>query len=341
MAASGAAFAATSNVDVYGTVDAGVTAIDAKINGVTLQDTVLVGGMPGNIEGSKIGLKGSEDLGGGLKAIWQIESTIDVDGTAGRGFGTRNTFVGVSGGFGTVIVGRHDTPEKLSTGSLDMFADQTGDYNQSLTIVDTRENNVIAYISPDYNGFHVAVAAVAGEGDGVVGSTETATQSNISNANGFDHWSGAAIYKNGPLHVSGAMTSLKAGYAIDLRDVTGQADTAIGASVTNADIDIYRIGLGYTMGDLKLAAVYQNIDVDGVELFETGYTVGAAYAMGPITIKAQYNERENLLKGWTIGADYALSKRTTVKFAHTSQEEESGAVNAEVKMTTLNLRHNF
>jgi predicted porin len=340
VAAAPVAFAATSNVDVYGAIDASVTNVDVKINGVTLADNTVVGSLPGALDGSKIGLKGSEDLGGGMKAVWQVESTIDVDGGASRTFGTRNTYVGLSGGFGTVLAGRHDTPEKMSTGALDLFADQNGDYNQSLTIVDTRENNVIAYVSPDFSGMHFAVAAVAGEGDGVT-TGETAAAANASNNNGLmDHWSAAAIYKNGPLHASAAMTSIKAGYVVDLRDVMAQADTALGAATTT-DIDIYRIGLGYTIGDLKMTAIYQNIDVDGVNILEKGYVVGAAYTMGPIVLKAQYNERENLLKGWTVGADYNLSKRTAVKVAYTNQKEESGVVDFSAKLLSVGLRHSF
>ncbi len=268
-----------------------------------------------------------------MKAIWQVESQIDVDGGASRTFGTRNTFAGLSGGFGTVIIGRHDTPEKLSTGPLDMFADQVGDFNTSLTIVDTRENNVVAYISPDFNGLHGAIAAVAGEQAGTTGNTDR---------NGLaDHWSGALIYKNGPLHLSGAMTKLKSGYAVDFRDILGATDTAIGASVTAADIDIYRIGAGYTMGDLSVSAVYQNIDVDGVNAYEKGYTVGAKYNMGPIALKAQYNEREDVLKGWTVGVDYNMSKRTKAYVSYTSQEEESGSVAVDATVLTAGLRHNF
>ena len=124
------AMAATSNVDVYGLMHFAIE--DTNVNGQDLQVTDRV---------SRIGFKGSEDLGGGLKAIWQIEQQINATNSANTtvttstatittsgghsythnhtasvgngafgGAGLRNTFIGLSGSFGTVLMGRHDTP---------------------------------------------------------------------------------------------------------------------------------------------------------------------------------------------------------------------------------------
>lgn len=318
---SAPAFAATSNVDVYGVLDAAVNHIDVDVNG-TGSKGWTVGENTGN-SGSRLGFKGSEDLGGGLKAVWQIESVVSVD--AESSIGKRNTFVGLGGGFGTVLVGRHDTPEKISTGSLDMFADNTGDYNSNLAIVDTREQNVIAYISPSMSGLTIAAAAVAGE------------FTNAGDNDGLlDHYSIAAMYSNGPLYLSAAYTSLSEGYNLGTLAVFGQNVAAVGA--TTDDHDIFRLGVGYTMGDLKLAAVYQDIDGDNVD--GSGFTVGASYAMGPMVLKAQYNNREDLLEGWTIGADYNLSKRTKAYVAYTTQSEEDGG-DIDVDVFTVGMRHSF
>jgi len=321
--AAPAAFAATANVDVYGILDVSANNIDVKIGSSTSADAWQVG-ENGGTSGSRLGFKGSEDLGNGLKAIWQIESTISVDST--NSIGGRNTFVGLSGGFGTVLAGRHDTPEKISTGAMDMFADNTGDYNSTFTIIDTREQNVIAYMSPAMSGLTLMGAIVAGE-----------TSSNDSL---MDHYSVAATYNNGPLSLAGGYTNISKGYVLSDVKVFGSSLTGFGPNgfTTTSDHDIFRVGASYTLGDLKLAAVYQ--DVDGDDVDGAGYTVGAAYTMGPIVLKGQWNSREDVLEGWTVGADYNLSKRTKAYVTYTDQEAESGS-DVEISVFTVGVRHSF
>jgi predicted porin len=326
--AAPAAFAATSNVDIYGIIDASANSVDVDYDGSKVVDNWMVGNV-GNIDASRIGIKGTEDLGGGLKAIWQVESKLNVD--AETSLGGRNTFVGVSGGFGTVLLGRHDTPEKLSTAKLDLFADSVGDYNFAGTIIDTRETNVIAYISPTFSGFHAAVAAVAGE------------QATGPNDGLADHYSMAAMYENGPIYLGAGYTSVKAGYSVSLDDLMG-VQTNTGVTVTTDDVKMYRLGAGYTMGNLKLVGVYQNVDIDGAGGdIEDGFTLGAAYGMGNITLKAQYNKREDLLKGYTFGADYNMSKRTKAYAVYTKQSEDGNDVidDLNAKILSVGLRHSF
>jgi predicted porin len=63
--------------------------------------------------------------------VWQIESGLGggTDGMGTGSIGTRNTFIGLAGGFGTFVMGRHDTPYKIATGKYDIFGDTIGDYN--------------------------------------------------------------------------------------------------------------------------------------------------------------------------------------------------------------------
>jgi len=332
---SAPAFAATSNVDIYGVIDASVTNVDVKVAGVKIADNWQVGnvGNDSAVDSSRLGFKGTEDLGGGLKAIWQIESKIDVEGT-GTTIGQRNTFLGLAGSFGTVIIGNHDTPEKLSTASLDVFADSVGDYNMMGVIIDTRESDVLAYISPTWSGFHFAVATVAGEGQ--VKNVGAGKNEGIA-----DHYSMTGIYQNGPLHLSVAYTSLKDGYDLSALKFGGNQFLAATAL---PDTKIWRLGAGYTMGDLKLTAVYQNVDIDGFAgALEKGYTLGAAYTMGPIVLKAQYGTREDLLEGWSVGADYNMSKRTKAYVVYTAYDNEtSGPLsNTDLKALRIGLRHSF
>ncbi len=161
---------------------------------------------------SRLGVKGSEDLGNGLKGIYKIEAQVNFAdqanefGTADALFTGRNTFVGLAGGFGTVLIGRHDTPLKMSTGKLDYFADTSADYNgtrsyqndvynpwgysHSADFSDRRADATIAYVSPNWAGLTLAGAIIPGEN---------------SEANSLaDAYSMAAMYENAGIYLAAA-----------------------------------------------------------------------------------------------------------------------------------------
>jgi len=165
-AVSAPAFAATSNVDVYGVLNLSLNYVDpdANIPATTIgQDTST--SITSNA--SRIGFKGTEDLGGGLAAIWQIESGFNADEQTGT-LGNRNTFVGLSGGFGTVLMGNHDTPMKLLGRLVDNFGDTMADSRNilgassagGLSAFDLRTKNTVAYVSPNWSGLTMAAAYV-------------------------------------------------------------------------------------------------------------------------------------------------------------------------------------
>lgn len=306
------AFAATSNVDVYGQVRMSVDSVDSDIAANEMWSV--------NDRVSRIGFKGSEDLGGGMKAVWQIEQQLNSVGTplaTDSAFGnssTRNTFVGLAGGFGTVLVGRHDTPYKLG-GSADLFADTVADAQNGGGIIgsnnfDLRVAGTIAYVSPTFSGFHVAAAIVPGE----AGATP---------ADGLmDAYSLVGVYANGPLAATLAFEN---------------HDDIVDESAWKANVS-------YTMGDLKLGATYEKqSDVLGTNgRDKDAWMVSAAYAMGPITLKAQYGDRDddvntNDLERWTIGADYNLSKRTAV-YALYNDNDANGV---DTETFSIGINHSF
>jgi predicted porin len=242
---------------------------------------------------SRIGFKGSEDLGGGMKAIWQIESALGGNGAVignAATLATRNTFVGLSGDFGTALMGRHDTPYKLGTVGLDIFADTIADYNlgrlgQSLVnnTHDMRNGQALAYISPTWSGFHFAAAVV-------MGNTEAGSLVTAANK-GIDATSVTGVYVNGPLFASLSMQNAR-----------------------NASSKGTKLGLGYTMGDAKVGFVWESINNAGAGTDSKAWLVNGVYNMGPIALKAQYGKNNNAAAAdgdaWALGADYNLSKRT-------------------------------
>jgi predicted porin len=292
------AFAATANVDVYGVL--GISLEDTNASNKDMQVTDRQ---------SRIGFKGAEDLGGGMKAIWQIEQAISAsaggqDGVGGASFANRNSYVGLAGGFGTVLMGRHDTPYKLTTaGKLDVFGDTMGDVNAVgnmatggagrsnatqliSTTHDVRPGNAIAYVSPNFSGLSFSAALVAGNAD--------------NGANTTDAVSLAVGYENGPLY-------LTAGYQ-DLTDAS----------------EAFKLGAGYKFGDFKVGAVYEDVDNE-VGTDRDSWYANVAYAMGAITLKAQYGQLDNGSTDatkLTVGADYSLSKRTATYVLYDSNKTD-------------------
>lgn len=317
--AAPAAFAATANVDVYGIMNIAIEDTDANNVDLDVVDNV-----------SRIGFKGSEDLGGGLKAIWQIEQGINAttaDKTAFGGSGMRNTFVGLSGGFGTALIGRHDTPYKISTGKYDIFGDTIGDYNtgrvDGVSLIDNgqdaRASNAIAYISPTWSGFHFAAAVVT-------------SMDQLNSGDTTDAYSLAGMYANGPL-------TIDAGYQVV------KSAGLLGADDTKA----MKIGAGYTFGDLKVGAVYEDVsDYDGFNDRDS-LMVNGVYNMGAISLKAMYGQADVDTAGsdqdqdlWAVGLDYALSKRTTAYVVYAAGDDDNNATNSgDVSGWNIGMKHSF
>ena len=312
LAAMAAPLAAQADVTVYGIGHVSVDKLDndelsaQQAAAATAVKAVLTGTKVGGEDkaykvvsrASRIGVKASEDLGGGLKAVVGMEWQVDMaDETGGdKNFKARNQYVGLAGGFGTVVVGRHDTPMKMSTGKLDFFGDEAGDYNTIAGFVDHRANNAIAYISPNLNGLTIAGAIVPGEnadnnGDGDVNDGLTAATSI------------AGMYGAGPLY-------LALGYEAADADVT----------LTGEDWKATRAGVGYNVAGLDLAFVYENQD-SGSDAFgdRAVMELGVKYAMGANVIKAAYasagdwSEAEDTdHTGYAVGFDHNFSKSSKV-----------------------------
>jgi predicted porin len=325
VAAAPVAFAATSNVDVYGQAR---VALSNNSNG---------GGMTVTDQASRVGIKGSEDLGGGMAAIWQWESQLNnldvasVSSTAGptqeasaaanaSKTAQRNTFVGIKGAFGTALAGVHDTPYKMG-GSADLFGDTAADSQKSGTGIigrnglDNRSNNAVAYISPDFNGFHAGVATVASESGAM--SSVAAT-------------SAVLVYVNGPLKATYGHEK----FAKSATNMIGQKGD--------------KLNVSYKLGDTTMGATYEKSQAvgtvpDTAKVKDTAYLVSVAHAMGPITLAAQYGKFDDKnstadLKRTTVGAIYALSKRTNVALAYNADDNQT---DPDVKTTTLQLNHSF
>jgi len=307
------AFAATSNVDIGGTMNFSIDSLDADspTNG---RNTNI------SSNASNIFFKGSEDLGGGLKAIWQVQTFFSAGGTGNTdtsfggnadGVGSGNTFVGLAGGFGTVILGKNESPVKLLSRKVDFFNNQIGD-SRNLTVdatgsgvgFDTRPNNMVAYVTPNFSGF----SATLGYFSNITAAAATDTS--------VDGYAAAGSYENGPLFV---------GLGYEQHNLSN-----LGTGLS--DENVWRVAAGYTIGDFKVTGLYQqsndNGGTNGADRKVWG--LGAGYNIGAFLVKASYYDAGELnsvantgAKLYAVGADYTLSKRTKLQFAYAAADNDT------------------
>lgn len=185
---------AQSNVTIYGLVDVGLVHDGGQPGGSI---TKLSSGV---FNGSRWGLRGREDLGGGLSAVFTLENGFQADtgalGQGGLGFG-RQAFVGLNGGFGSVKLGRQYSTIDAVVGGTDPFGGGGAGRNVSLVTANyvngvkgyytNRINNAVTYTSPTIAGY----SAEAGYGFGEVAGNSSAGR----------YMGVAAGYAQGPLYV--------------------------------------------------------------------------------------------------------------------------------------------
>jgi predicted porin len=309
--------------------DTGRTAGNDRVTGIT----------SGNQSASRIGFKGTEDLGNGLKANFVLESGFQADtGTTGAGqtfgFGDRISTVGLSGGFGAINVGRQTTALKDGYDQIDPFGDGGTIAPISRAFFggnqgNGRINNSVKYSSNNYSGFKFTANYGFGE-----------TVDSVSNNSAYGVGLG---YANGPLNVQ---------FGYNNRDNTNAAAAAVfpgpgtpgSVAVTAADGETTAIFLGatYNFNVVKLHAAYgegktENFNVDTAK--NRSAMLGLSVPVGPGTLIGSYTVNDNRLS--TVDADtqiaaimytYDLSKRTNLYtgYSHTSND-------ANARINTVNL----
>jgi predicted porin len=288
---------AAADATIYGAAHASIVSVDTK--GATPVKNFQV-----QTNTSKLGFKGSEDLGNGMKAIWQMEMSYDLTDGAGIG-GARNSFVGMSGDFGTAVIGRHDTPAKMAfyAAGNDHMGDTVVDLNGTFKFEEQRASNAIAYISPAFGAVTVAVAVVPGEGAG----TATTAGDGLTDGTSF-----GVMY---------AADGIKLGLGIE--DI---ADLIPGG----ADNSLMNLGGSYTMDNLTVGLQYQT-QKDGT-VDTTIYALVAAFKMDSNTFVASFGNREtdgatktdsNVMN---IGMNHALSKRASLTAGYTNTSDTAGGL---------------
>ncbi|CAB5687506.1 porin [Comamonas aquatica] len=300
VAASGAAFA-QSSVTVYGVVDTSIAVVKG-------QDSVS-GMLNSGAATSRLGFRGVEDLGNGLKANFVLEGEVQPDdGTAGGLNFRRQSTVGLAGSFGEVRLGRALTASYNAVSRYDMFGTvglgSTLAWNGTQTGYQNRSNNMISYISPKFSGFGVGIDYGFGEQQ----ENRTARYAGIG-----------ATYDNGPL-------SLGLGY--------DKANNGLAVTGTE-DLTTWQLGGSYDLSVVKLAAFYKEtkykeIATGDSEKLKT-WNLGVSAPVGAAgVVKAAYNhyklsDSSAKAQQFSLGYVHNLSKRTALYSTYAFLKNKDGA----------------
>jgi predicted porin len=318
-----APMAASADVTVYGLLHYSIDSYDLDNNTAgawagTGSDALATGydGSAVNSHTSRFGIKGSEDLGNGLSAVFQMEFDISGDDLGGVN-NNRNTYVALAGSWGVAGIGQVDTPFKSSTASLDIFNEQVGDNNQ-LFFDDVRAQDAVFYMSPNWNGFSFVGAVVIPSRD--------------NDADGIEATSIAAMYSNGPWYASLAYEDISGEYVDALY-------SGVGAVTDGMDYDKWRLGLGWTANGWHVGFIYEdreidNLDTLGLDNDGESWQLSASYTAGNNTFKVAYGEADGAVnssgatfnvddaEAWSIGIDHKLSNRTKVYAAYADYNDD-------------------
>lgn len=305
---------AQSSVSIYGLINMDVG--QYQVAGAPRIKSV----QSGNMSTSFLGFKGSEDLGGGLKAVFALESFLRADtGNNGRfngdAYWSRSSYVGLGSDYGAVTIGRTTTPLFVASLVMNPFGDSFG-YSPTIRqyygdagptagtggalLGDSGWNNSVTYSSPKVMGAILTLSGNLGEG------TANAKGKNVG---------GNIIYYGGPLGASVAYQETK-------------NNSLSGWPVAVADQKTFQVGGTYDFNFIKPYAQYGQVKTDAVvgasakvKLWSLGATapIGAGkvlFSYGESKLDSTGSKRQTA----SLGYDYALSKRTDLYAVYMSDK---------------------
>jgi len=327
LAAPLAAQAQTANVTLYGRLNLDLEYIDASQN------------MPGvtrvSSNSSRLGVRGTEALGGGLNAIFQIESSINGD-RGGGDLAGRESYIGLQGSWGTVKIGRFLAPYddmhpifgNVPTFTTSILATaalwaNNGGFAKGTGAFDDRLSNSLRYDTPNISGFtgsaQISLCGTGGSACGVGDAENGATDAYVASV--------AGIYNNGPF---------QGGIAFERNDeVRGIGLKDWAATVTVA----------WNFGVVRVAGLYERLQYDTPtgDLKRNLWGISATAPVGPGTVYASW-QRANDGKGsctsrvggvtcggdtgsdhYTVSYTYPLSKRTITYVGYSGINNEARA----------------
>lgn len=371
---------------ISGLLDAGFRSVDAAAGGDTS------GAFQNGSAISTINIAGTEDLGGGLKANFRVELNPDFVGGSGvtgnvlegpstapqvrtSSGGLHQTFLGVSGGFGEVKLGRLNSAALSAwvTGSAfgtalgsgygsngGMFTGASSSVANLFQTAPTRFNNAVEYTTPSFSGLTARLLYVPKVDNTGAGNTDNATVGTLAGANRAGVTDLGLAYKNGPLNMAFSQQQHKFGaQAVNALVIPG-----VSSNAANGDYKLTTLAANYTMGPATVYAAYwtekqATVAANTVAVDVKAYMLGAKYVIGAIDLLASYGNRDDKStvnvgtgvanvdrKIMGLGANYNLSKRTALwaryedRDANTNSSADTSAA-GKTKTTAVGVRHTF
>lgn len=332
--ASGAAFG-QSNVTIYGNMDMGYmhrSGGSGAVDGAVSKKQSAFGSAASE---SYIGFKGAEDLGNGMKAVFDLQYLVEPDVSSSARTG--RSYVGLAGGFGTVVAGYLDGLRYGIYGKYNPFGNYSVGNFASMTTQYDRAANAVAYISPNFSGFTLILATSTNTQteEGALNGVHVPAKTAGGNKGDDRLFSANLIYANGPLSV----------------DLDYETTQAVGYS--SGRLFVLTTGASYDFGVAKISGVYDVIKGDKNSLIGGNIDLGG-FNLGGLAADEKY-DRRNWFVGvqvpvserarvmasygrvkdktlsdsdaskWAIGARYALSKRTELYADYAQIRNDSNA----------------
>ncbi|EMS2347312.1 porin [Neisseria gonorrhoeae] len=328
--------AATADVTLYGAIKAGVQTYRSvehrkgKVVGVETGSEI-------SDFGSKIGFKGQEDLGNGLKAVWQLEQGASVAGT-NTGWGNKQSFVGLKGGFGTIRVGSLNSPLKNTGANVNAW--ESGKYTGEFLEISKMAGREHRYLSARYDSPEFA---------GFSGSVQYAPKDN-SGSNGESYHVGLN-YRNGGFFAQYAGLFQRYG------EGTKKIEYDTYSSPFVEKLQVHRLVGGYDNNALYASVAVQQQDAklawsnDNSHNSQTEVATTVAYRFGNVTPRVSYAhgfkgsvydaDNDNTYDQVVVGAEYDFSKRTSALVSAGWLQEGKGAEKIVSTASAVVLRHKF
>jgi len=318
---------AQSSVTIYGIVDTGVV-YQSKVATTTGGTGSKFGINSGVIQGSRIGFKGVEDLGGGLSAVFNLETGFNNDNGAlnGQDTGATNLFrrksvVGLAGGFGTVLLGRQtDYADTISAyTSVADFGGLTGNVGHNLNRLEgTRTNNSISYTTTSMAGF---------TGNLIYGFGETAGKTTAGQAFGA-----GLKYDNGPLGLGLNYYQSKAGTTAADTSLTATAPAFAAANQGNTAFKGWNLVGSYQFGPARVYGNWSRVKQD----LNTQTNIGAVTTpLSAVTNRTL--ARTNKADIYELGTAWSLTPSLKLLGAVTHTRAQFDGVGGKGKLTQVSL----
>lgn len=306
---------AVAQVTVYGSIGSeyNVTKTDAAAGATSVSTTTSLGT-------PLLGLRGSEDLGGGMKVEFQLEGGLSSSfGNVGASTGMfdRHSWVSVSGGFGSVKLGRTNTAMKDLDGFSDSGANLFDSEPADFVVLNSRAANQVRYDSPAFAGVTVAISS----------SFSNAASAALANANAGDEINAARLlYTAGNLQVGVGVGEVK----------------VIGTTFKESH---KTVGGSYNLGFAVVNAAYSSADTTATADVNDK-SVGIALPLGSgVTIRANYaatnysaNDTADVKRAGVL-VQKALSKRTNIFAGY--RADNFGSTTADSELTAIGIQHSF